>query len=80
MSTEDGDRNGHQKRVVTDENIKKIHKMTLESRKLFWLSEPGGGGSFFLKKFQWLQSARRLSKILTMKDIMIFVITESKYF
>ncbi|KAF7268850.1 hypothetical protein GWI33_018071 [Rhynchophorus ferrugineus] len=34
MSTEDGDRNGHQKRVVTDENIKKIHKMTLESRKL----------------------------------------------
>ncbi|KAF7282415.1 hypothetical protein GWI33_002728 [Rhynchophorus ferrugineus] len=34
MSTEDGERNGHAKEVVTDENIKKIHKMILNDRKL----------------------------------------------
>ncbi|KAF7285669.1 hypothetical protein GWI33_010247 [Rhynchophorus ferrugineus] len=34
MSTEDGKRSGRPKEVVTDENIKKIHKMTLNDRKL----------------------------------------------
>ncbi|KAF7268042.1 hypothetical protein GWI33_018785 [Rhynchophorus ferrugineus] len=30
MSTEDGERSGHPKDVVTDENIEKIHKMILK--------------------------------------------------
>ncbi|KAF7265481.1 hypothetical protein GWI33_021135 [Rhynchophorus ferrugineus] len=34
MSTEDGERSGLPKVVVTDENIKKIHKMILNDRKL----------------------------------------------
>ncbi|KAF7278350.1 hypothetical protein GWI33_008483 [Rhynchophorus ferrugineus] len=34
MSTEDGERCGRPKEVVTDENIKKIHKMMLNDRKL----------------------------------------------
>ncbi|KAF7277691.1 hypothetical protein GWI33_009302 [Rhynchophorus ferrugineus] len=34
MSTEDGERSGRPKQVVTDENIKKIHKMILNDRKL----------------------------------------------
>ncbi|KAF7264394.1 hypothetical protein GWI33_023317 [Rhynchophorus ferrugineus] len=34
MSTEDGERSGSLKEVVTDENIKKIHKMILNDRKL----------------------------------------------
>ncbi|KAF7282540.1 hypothetical protein GWI33_002404 [Rhynchophorus ferrugineus] len=34
MSTEDGKRSGLPKYVVTDENIKKIHKMILIDRKL----------------------------------------------
>ncbi|KAF7269533.1 hypothetical protein GWI33_017427 [Rhynchophorus ferrugineus] len=32
MSTEDAERSGRPKRVVTDENIKKIHKMILNNR------------------------------------------------
>lgn len=34
MSTEDGERSGRPKEVVTDENIKKIHKMILNDRKM----------------------------------------------
>ncbi|KAF7283007.1 hypothetical protein GWI33_001594 [Rhynchophorus ferrugineus] len=34
MSTEDGERSGHPKEVVTDENIKNIHQMILNDRKL----------------------------------------------
>ncbi|KAF7272699.1 hypothetical protein GWI33_014544 [Rhynchophorus ferrugineus] len=34
MSTEDGERSGRPKEVVTDENIKKIDKMILNDRKL----------------------------------------------
>ncbi|KAF7275528.1 hypothetical protein GWI33_011628 [Rhynchophorus ferrugineus] len=34
MSTEDSERSGSSKEVVTDENIKKIHKMILNDRKL----------------------------------------------
>ncbi|KAF7271131.1 hypothetical protein GWI33_015958 [Rhynchophorus ferrugineus] len=34
MSTEDGECSGHTKEVVTDENIKKIHKIILNDRKL----------------------------------------------
>ncbi|KAF7279635.1 hypothetical protein GWI33_006922 [Rhynchophorus ferrugineus] len=34
MSTEDGERSEHSKEVVTDENIKNIHKMILNDRKL----------------------------------------------
>ncbi|KAF7286080.1 hypothetical protein GWI33_008029 [Rhynchophorus ferrugineus] len=34
MSTEDGERRGRPKEVVTDENSKKIHKMILNDRKL----------------------------------------------
>ncbi|KAF7277753.1 hypothetical protein GWI33_009176 [Rhynchophorus ferrugineus] len=34
MSTEDGERNGRPKEVVTDENMKKIHKIILNDRKL----------------------------------------------
>lgn len=34
MSTEDGERSGRPKEVVTDENIKKIHKMILNDRKI----------------------------------------------
>ncbi|KAF7267662.1 hypothetical protein GWI33_019150 [Rhynchophorus ferrugineus] len=34
MSTEDGERSGHPKGLVTDENIKKIHKMISNGRKL----------------------------------------------
>ncbi|KAF7266919.1 hypothetical protein GWI33_019845 [Rhynchophorus ferrugineus] len=34
MSTEDGERSGRPKDVVTDENIKKINKMILNKRKL----------------------------------------------
>ncbi|KAF7284554.1 hypothetical protein GWI33_022003 [Rhynchophorus ferrugineus] len=34
MSTEDGESNGRPKEVITDENIKKIHKMILNGRKL----------------------------------------------
>lgn len=34
MSTEDGERSGRPKEAVTDENIKKIHKMILNDRKL----------------------------------------------
>ncbi|KAF7278527.1 hypothetical protein GWI33_008231 [Rhynchophorus ferrugineus] len=34
MSTEDGERSGSLKEVVTDENILKIHKMILNDRKL----------------------------------------------
>ncbi|KAF7272073.1 hypothetical protein GWI33_015126 [Rhynchophorus ferrugineus] len=34
MSTEDGERNGRPKEVVTDENIKKIRNMILNDRKL----------------------------------------------
>ncbi|KAF7273419.1 hypothetical protein GWI33_013872 [Rhynchophorus ferrugineus] len=34
MSTEDGKRSGRPKEVVTDENIKKTHKMILNDRKL----------------------------------------------
>ncbi|KAF7268648.1 hypothetical protein GWI33_018256 [Rhynchophorus ferrugineus] len=34
MSTEDGERTGRPKEVVTDENIKKIHIMVLNDRKL----------------------------------------------
>ncbi|KAF7273706.1 hypothetical protein GWI33_013591 [Rhynchophorus ferrugineus] len=34
MSTEDGERSGRPKEVVTDENIKKIHKMILNDRNL----------------------------------------------
>ncbi|KAF7286446.1 hypothetical protein GWI33_005364 [Rhynchophorus ferrugineus] len=34
MSTEDGEHSGRSKEVVTDENIKKIHKMILNGRKL----------------------------------------------
>ncbi|KAF7281392.1 hypothetical protein GWI33_004869 [Rhynchophorus ferrugineus] len=38
MSTKDGERSGCPKEVVTDENIKKIHKMVLNDRK-FKLNE-----------------------------------------
>ncbi|KAF7285921.1 hypothetical protein GWI33_009390 [Rhynchophorus ferrugineus] len=34
MSNEDGERSGHPKEVITDENIKKIHKMILNGRQL----------------------------------------------
>ncbi|KAF7279480.1 hypothetical protein GWI33_007194 [Rhynchophorus ferrugineus] len=34
MSTEDGERSGRPKEVVTDEHIKTSHKMTLNDRKL----------------------------------------------
>ncbi|KAF7268168.1 hypothetical protein GWI33_018630 [Rhynchophorus ferrugineus] len=34
MSTEEGEYSGHPRKVVTDENIKKIHKMILNGRKL----------------------------------------------
>ncbi|KAF7277766.1 hypothetical protein GWI33_009187 [Rhynchophorus ferrugineus] len=34
ISTEDGERSGRRKEVVTDENIKKSHKMILNDRKL----------------------------------------------
>ncbi|KAF7282668.1 hypothetical protein GWI33_002207 [Rhynchophorus ferrugineus] len=34
MSTEDGERSGRPKEVVTDENIKKIYKIILNDRKL----------------------------------------------
>ena len=34
MSTEDGERSGRPKEVVTDENIKKIHKMILNDHKM----------------------------------------------
>ncbi|KAF7265070.1 hypothetical protein GWI33_021592 [Rhynchophorus ferrugineus] len=34
MSAEDGERSGRPKEVVTDENIKTIHKMILNGRKL----------------------------------------------
>ncbi|KAF7265910.1 hypothetical protein GWI33_020654 [Rhynchophorus ferrugineus] len=34
MSTEDGELSGRPKDVVTDKNIKQIHKMTLNGRKL----------------------------------------------
>ncbi|KAF7267485.1 hypothetical protein GWI33_019316 [Rhynchophorus ferrugineus] len=34
MSTDDGERSGRPKGVVADENIKKIHKIILNDRKL----------------------------------------------
>ncbi|KAF7267481.1 hypothetical protein GWI33_019313 [Rhynchophorus ferrugineus] len=34
ISTENGERSGHPKEVVTDENFRKIHKMILNDRKL----------------------------------------------
>ncbi|KAF7269843.1 hypothetical protein GWI33_017133 [Rhynchophorus ferrugineus] len=34
MSSEDGERSGRLKKVITDENIKQIHKMILNDRKL----------------------------------------------
>ncbi|KAF7275574.1 hypothetical protein GWI33_011582 [Rhynchophorus ferrugineus] len=34
MNTEDGERSGRPKEVVTDENIKRNHKMILNDRKL----------------------------------------------
>ncbi|KAF7267890.1 hypothetical protein GWI33_018920 [Rhynchophorus ferrugineus] len=34
MAIEDGERSGRPKEVVTEENIKKIHKMILNYRKL----------------------------------------------
>ena len=34
MSTEDGERSGRRKEAVTDENIKKVHKIILNDRKV----------------------------------------------